>query len=74
MFSEQQILAGYEYAREVYADIGVDTELALRRLSAIQLSLPCWQGDDVTGFEGRGVLGGGLGGHGRLSRPGPQRR
>ena len=60
MSGEQQVLAGYEYAREVYADVGVDTELALRRLSAIQLSLPCWQGDDVTGFEGRGVLGGGL--------------
>ncbi len=41
----------YALARERYADIGVDTESALATLSSVSLSLNCWQGDDVTGFE-----------------------
>ena len=51
----------YELARERYAEAGVDTEAALRRLSGIPVSLHCWQGDDVGGFEHAGsVPGGGL--------------
>lgn len=51
----------YELAKEQYAAIGVDTEKALERLSAIAISLHCWQGDDVCGFENNGEdLGGGL--------------
>ncbi len=51
----------YALAREAYAAIGVDTEQALQRLDAMVLSLHCWQGDDVTGFENRGgALDGGL--------------
>jgi L-rhamnose isomerase len=51
----------YELARERYAGLGVDTDGALRRLAAIPLSLHCWQGDDVGGFENAGMeLGGGL--------------
>ncbi len=51
----------YALAREAYAAIGVDTEQALQRLDAMNLSLHCWQGDDVTGFENRGgALDGGL--------------
>jgi len=34
-----------------YGEIGVDVETALRRLSSVPLSIHCWQGDDVTGFE-----------------------
>ena len=41
----------YQLARERYAAIGVDTEAAMRRLQAVALSLHCWQGDDVGGFE-----------------------
>jgi L-rhamnose isomerase len=48
-------------AREGYAALGVDTEAAMQRLAGIPLSLHCWQGDDVGGFENAGLeLGGGL--------------
>lgn len=51
----------FEWAKEKYAEVGVDVELALGRLSAVSISLQCWQGDDVTGFESTGeALGGGL--------------
>lgn len=51
----------YEAARNHYAEIGVDTERALETLSRIPISLHCWQGDDVGGFESSGdELGGGL--------------
>jgi L-rhamnose isomerase len=41
----------YTFAKNRYADFGVDTEDALARLSRVPLSLQCWQGDDVAGFE-----------------------
>jgi L-rhamnose isomerase len=48
-------------AREQYADWGVDVESALARLATIAISLHCWQGDDVGGFENSGQeIGGGL--------------
>ncbi len=50
----------YALAREAYAAQGVDTEKALKKLRAIRLSLHCWQGDDVGGFEKSGSLDGGL--------------
>jgi len=50
----------YELAREQYAQIGVDTELALMTLDCIPISMHCWQGDDVRGFEGAGELTGGI--------------
>ncbi|QDU54809.1 L-rhamnose isomerase [Aeoliella mucimassa] len=51
----------YQLARERYASLGVDTEQALARLATIPISLHCWQGDDVVGFEQSGdELGGGL--------------
>ncbi|MDQ3623193.1 MAG: L-rhamnose isomerase, partial [Verrucomicrobiota bacterium] len=52
----------YALAQERYAEPGVDTEAALQRLAGIPISLHCWQGDDVGGFEkaGTGELGGGL--------------
>ncbi|GAB4440435.1 MAG: L-rhamnose isomerase [Chloroflexi bacterium OHK40] len=53
--------AAYEHACERYAALGVDTEAALERLSRVSLSLHCWQGDDVGGFENPGgALGGGI--------------
>jgi L-rhamnose isomerase len=52
--SESQIQSAYEIARERYAALGVDTEAALKRLESISISLHCWQGDDVGGFENPG--------------------
>lgn len=58
--SDRQIESAYSLAKERYAALGVDTDAALERLSAIAISLHCWQGDDVGGFEepGRGLSGG----------------
>lgn len=41
----------YREAREKYGELGIDTEKALEELQKFQLSLHCWQGDDVQGFE-----------------------
>ena len=41
----------YSRAREKYAELEVDTEQALAALARIPISLQCWQGDDVGGFE-----------------------
>jgi len=41
----------YESAKALYADLGVDTEKAMKALSKVPISLHCWQGDDVGGFE-----------------------
>jgi L-rhamnose isomerase len=51
----------YSEAHDLYASYGVDTEAALARLARIPISIHCWQGDDVGGFEsGSGELGSGL--------------
>jgi L-rhamnose isomerase len=53
--------SAYAIAQERYAALGVDTEAALTRLETIPISLHCWQGDDVTGFENNmGALTGGI--------------
>ncbi len=53
--------SSYQYAKESYAALGVDTEQALKRLSTIPISLHCWQGDDVAGTESPdGELSGGI--------------
>jgi L-rhamnose isomerase len=41
----------YELARRKYAIFGVDTDDALARLAGESISIQCWQGDDVRGFE-----------------------
>ena len=58
--SEQKIKQAYDYAVERYAAIGVDVEKAMEQLQNVQLSLHCWQADDVTGFESTGELTGGI--------------
>jgi len=59
--SDQQIQDAYALARERYTSLGVDTDRALEALSKISISVHCWQGDDVAGFEYTGeALGGGL--------------
>jgi L-rhamnose isomerase len=51
----------FALARERYAELGVDVSKALAQLSRIPISLHCWQGDDVGGFEDSGLaLGGGM--------------
>ncbi len=41
----------YEVAKELYAQIGVDTEKAIETLNSITISMNCWQGDDLGGYE-----------------------
>jgi L-rhamnose isomerase len=56
-----RIESAYAVAKERFAEAGVDTDEALRRLADVPISLHCWQGDDVGGFEKFGTaLGGGL--------------
>ena len=50
----------YESAKEIYGKIGVDTEKALKLLSEVPISMHCWQGDDVGGFDSKEGVGGGL--------------
>lgn len=51
----------YSLAKERYAALSVDTDSAMRRLARLSISLHCWQGDDVRGFENTGEsIGGGL--------------
>ena len=50
----------YEEAKKIYEDFGVDTEAAIKKLSETTISLHCWQGDDVTGFDSRETLSGGI--------------
>jgi L-rhamnose isomerase len=58
---DKQIQNAYALARERYAALDVDTGRALDTLAQVPVSLHCWQGDDVTGFEAADVeLGGGL--------------
>ena len=58
--NEKNIRQAYELAVERYAAIGIDVEKVMRQLQEVQLSLHCWQADDVTGFESAGELTGGI--------------
>ena len=50
----------YENAKQVYAAYGIDTDAAIEKALTTPISLHCWQGDDVKGFEGAGTLDGGI--------------
>ena len=57
----KKIESTYQLASERYAGLGVDTKAALRTLATLPVSLHCWQGDDVGGFENSGgTFGGGI--------------
>lgn len=59
--SDPSIEAGYGIARERFAEQGIDTDAVLKTLDAIPISIQCWQGDDVLGFENpNGSLTGGI--------------
>ncbi|HOF17436.1 MAG TPA: L-rhamnose isomerase [Phycisphaerae bacterium] len=53
---DAEIETAYAQACQRYAQFGVDAERALKRLASLAVSIHCWQGDDVTGFEGAGGL------------------
>jgi len=58
--NEKRIINSYENAKEVYASYGINTEEILKKFDTIPVSVPCWQGDDIIGFEtaGAGASGG----------------
>lgn len=58
--TESQIESAYQLAKERYAAFDVDVDAAMETLKTIPISLHCWQGDDVGGFEDpdRGLSGG----------------
>src|SRR4051794_6070446 len=57
----EAIESAYALAKDRYAQLNVDTDRACAALKTIPISLHCWQGDDVTGFEqNNSALGGGL--------------
>jgi len=60
--NEDKLTQTYQMAKERYASLGVDAEAAMKALEAIPISLHCWQGDDVGGFEtvGAQLTGGGI--------------
>lgn len=51
MLPLKQTELSYEIAKERYANLGVDTDAVLEQLANIPISIHCWQGDDVVGFE-----------------------
>ena len=59
---QPDLMQAYRIAREQFATLGVDADAALRTLATIPISLHCWQGDDVGGFErpGAELSGGGI--------------
>lgn len=50
----------FESAKEIYGSWGVDVESAMKTLAEVPVSLHCWQGDDVIGFDHDGPLTGGI--------------
>ncbi|MZI95656.1 L-rhamnose isomerase [Vibrio sp. CAIM 722] len=58
---DEQITAAYRQAQQRYQALGVDTEEALKKLAQTAISMHCWQGDDVKGFESPDIaLSGGI--------------
>lgn len=53
-------MSRYDEAKKIYANLGVDTEVALDALKDVTISVHCWQGDDVTGFDSPATLSGGI--------------
>jgi L-rhamnose isomerase len=62
MSTDRKIIEAFEAARDRYAEFGVDVDGAMRSLRTIPVSLHCWQGDDVGGFEApdASLTGGGI--------------
>ena len=50
----------FEEAKTIYKKLGIDVDEALKQLQTFPVSMHCWQGDDVVGFDGAGALSGGI--------------
>ena len=53
-------MSRYLEAKEIYKSYGIDTEYAIEKLKNVPISIHCWQGDDVVGFDNDGALSGGI--------------
>ena len=53
-------MSNYNYAKTEYAKLGIDTDAAIAALAKVPVSVHCWQGDDVTGFDCKAALSGGI--------------
>ena len=53
-------MSRYDEAKKIYAGLGIDTEKALNTLKDVTISVHCWQGDDVVGFDSKESLSGGI--------------
>ena len=53
-------MTAYEYAKAAYAKYGIDTDAAMETLKNVTVAMHCWQGDDVTGFDNKEALSGGI--------------
>ncbi len=53
-------MTSYDYAKKKYSEYGIDTDAVIEKLKNIPISLHCWQGDDVIGFDHDGPLTGGI--------------
>lgn len=53
-------MSRYEEAKKIYSAYGVDADKAIETLKDVTVSVHCWQGDDVTGFDSREALSGGI--------------
>ena len=61
LYSSDKIEQAYKAAKEIYAEYGVDTDKVMEDMKKIPVSIHCWQGDDVAGFENvSGTSGGGI--------------
>ncbi|MDX9882661.1 MAG: L-rhamnose isomerase [Prolixibacteraceae bacterium] len=49
--NKERIEKAYQLAKEEYAELGINTDVVLKQISELSISLHCWQADDVTGFE-----------------------
>jgi L-rhamnose isomerase len=58
--NEKRIVQGYEYAKSIYAEHGIDVDQAIEKADKIPISMHSWQGDDLIGFDGTGELSGGI--------------
>ena len=56
--NETRIKQAYDIAVERYAELGIDVEKVLEKMQTVEISMHCWQADDVGGFESAGELTG----------------
>ena len=62
IYTGDNVERDYSRAKELYGKFGVDADAAMKRLADLEISMHCWQGDDVTGLEvnANGLSGGGI--------------